>query len=244
MKNYAKILMFTFAAVLLAGCHTCNPESKECFPMCKKDREENNLLTEGNWKSFKNFKAIPYVSVGLPLIDNSAKIITKLSNQFVDEVVIPYVELDKDNLIQIYYQFLEDVKDVEKRNNCNTAKALELTWQDWMSQPNGPANCAKLRKAIPFINNMRAGNQFMKGFTRISGDVERLLRTLPAQINQFVNSIKTTEGKVKAGIAGAQVTANLTRLGIACSYLYVLKADSSKQNKQIEDFVAQMNSGK
>ena len=48
MKNYAKILMFTFAAVLLAGCHTCNPESKECFPMCKKDRDENNLLTESN----------------------------------------------------------------------------------------------------------------------------------------------------------------------------------------------------
>lgn len=234
--------LFAFA-LLFAGCHVCKPveESKECFPLCKEKRNENRILTEEGWNRFKHFRPLPYRSVGIPLIDNSARIISKLSIQIAQEIVIPYVELDKDRLIQTYYQFTADAKGVQKQQNCSIEQAVTLTWQEWEKQPNGVENCAKLKRAIPFIRNMRAGNQIQKAVFRIGGDVERLLRTLPYQIKQLERVTKTTEGKIKLGIAGAQITLHLTYLGTACAYLSVLKSDVAEQEKQIEVFVAKIN---
>ena len=88
-----KSLLFMICAgtLIFTGCETCksNEESGECFPLCKNDKEDNLLLTEKNWNTFKKFRPIPYSPMGIPLIDNNARIITKLSNQITEEVVIP-----------------------------------------------------------------------------------------------------------------------------------------------------------
>ena len=81
-----KIIFALFAAVILTGCHFCKPveESMECFPLCVEKKEDIHILTEERWESFKNFRLIPYVSVGIPLLDNSGRIVEKLSRQITD----------------------------------------------------------------------------------------------------------------------------------------------------------------
>ena len=245
-KKIILLLLLLVGSFFFAGCHTCPPyeESKECFPLCKEDRKENLLLTQENWEKFKQFRHIPYRNVNLPLLDRSGRIISRLSRQIVDEIIIPYVELDKDNLIQIYYQFVADVKAVQDRQDCTLEKASELAWQDWLNQPGGAENCAKLQRAIPFIVNMRAENQIPKALVSVGDEVTRLLLALPADIKQLIGEARTVIGWIKISLAGAQITRDLTRLSIASSYLYVLKADASEQEQQIENFVAKLNSEK
>ena len=137
-----------------------------------------------------------------------------------------------------YYQFVADVKSVAAKQECTFEKAAELTWEDWLKRPGGEQTCAKLKRAVPFIVNMRAGNQLTKAFLRVSGDVQRLLMTLPKQLEEFKRTIKTTEGKIRFGVASAQVIYNLGRLSVVCSYLAALKADISEQDRQIEEYLA------
>ncbi|MBO5791138.1 MAG: hypothetical protein J6S54_01545 [Lentisphaeria bacterium] len=235
------LLLMMFAGVfLLTGCHICKSYevSKECYPLCIKDREENLLLTENNWENFKRFRPIPYHSVGIRLIDNSSMIVTKLSTQITEEIVIPYVQLDKEKMIVTYYQFVADVKATAEKQECTYDKAAELTWECWLRKPGGKQTCEKLKRALPFIENMRAGNQLTKAFLRVSGDVQRLLITLPRQIKELEAAAKTLEGKILISAAGTQLIYNLTRLNIACSYLVALKADISEQDRQVEEYLA------
>ena len=240
---FRKASVMLLAGLFLTGCHICkNPEeSNECFPLCIKKREDNRILTENGWNSFNNFRTRPYHRVGIRLIDNGSMIIAKLSDQIVEEVVKPYVELDKERLIVVYYQFEKDVFAVADKQQCSMERAVQLTWQDWEKQPNGMENCAKLRRAIPFIRNMRTGNQILKAAIRINYDVQRLLIDLPQQVEELKRQIKTSEGITLATLAGIQLTARLYQLSAACAYLGAMKADASEQRRQIEDFVTKFN---
>ena len=91
---------------------------------------------------------------------------------------------------------------------------------------------------------MRAENQIPKALVSVGDEVTRLLLALPADIKQLIGEARTVIGWIKISLAGAQITRDLTRLSIASSYLYVLKADASEQEQQIENFVAKLNSEK
>ena len=242
-----KIIFALFAAVILTGCHFCKPveESMECFPLCVEKKEDIHILTEERWESFKNFRLIPYVSVGIPLLDNSGRIVEKLSRQITDEVVIPYVDVDKEGLIAIYYEFMEDVEHVCKIKKCSVDEACKMVWKDWECRPRGKEICPKLKKAIPLIQNMRADGQIIKAVLRITPDVALLLRDLPRQIKQLKKEAKNAAGIIKISAAGAQITASATRLSFALSYLIALKSDQKAQIKEMEQFLERIeNFGK
>ncbi len=238
MKKYCLLFAVLAVAAIVSGCHTCPQpeESMECFPMCINDKENIRLLTEKDWNSFKNFRPIPYVPVGIRLIDNAGIIISKLSVQITKEIVIPYVELDKDGMISLYYEFMESVKIVKKTQNCSSQEAVNLVWNAWLAEPNGRETCMKLQKIMPIMEQLRASQQISNAIARISPDVARLLYGLNRDIKQLEREVQTTEGKIKISLAGAQVLLKVGQLSKALAYLGALKADRSAQEKEIEEY--------
>lgn len=236
-----KFLLLAFGACLLTGCelfHKCPPPevSTECYPLCRNDRKDNRFLCEKNWNGFKNFKTIKYKPVGLPLVDDMSKIISKLSYQITKEIVIPYVELDSEGLICAYQEYQECVNDVMEQQKCDVRKASELVWADWMKYPGGKEKCVKLYRAIPLIHRLRADQQIARAMARIQPEVDSLSHKL-LTFGLKWNKIKRELKDKKIIMAGMQVAPNVLQLSLGVSYLVALKAQQSEQTRAMENYI-------
>lgn len=236
-------LLLFLLCIFLTGCHTCPPpeESMQCFPMCCEDKEETHLLTRENWEKFKKFHPIPYIPVGIRIIDGAGLAISNLSIQVAKEVVIPYVDLDNSGMLATYYEFVECTKKVAEKQQCDTQKAAALVWADWQKHPEGVEMCNNLKKALPFIYRMRASNQIPAAAARLTAALLLISLDLNRNIIQLKRELNTTEGIIKVSIAGANVAANVTYLSIALAYMNAFKSDQQAQNQEIEKFIKEIN---
>ena len=79
------------------GCfHHCPPpeESLECYPICKFDQRSNAFDAKRAWERFKNTPHYPFVPTRrYPKIDAFGQILSDLSYQVKNEIVIPYIAL-------------------------------------------------------------------------------------------------------------------------------------------------------
>ena len=239
-----QILFALFAAVVLSGCHTCPPPeaSMDCFPMCVKDKNKISRFSAENWKKFKTFRPLVYKTVGIPEIDDIGIRTSQMTIRIANEIIIPYVDLDKDGLIAVYYEFNEEVKTVAKQRNCSVGEAVKLVWQDWKRLPQGKEICPKLQRAMPLIQHVRAEGQIIKAVEIISPNVLSLIKDFlrikkrleyavrMKKRGQMVNDI------MKMSNAGLQIMPAIDRLKYALAYLWILKADQRAQEKEIENF--------
>ena len=243
MKMYKMMLAALGACALLTGCELfqrCKCNTPECYPLCRIDRKDNRFLSENNWKKFKSFKPIKYRPVGLPLVDDMASIVSKLSIQISQKLVIPYVELDSEGLICAYNEYVTSVDNVMKQQKCDAKKASELVWADWAKYPGGKEKCIKLQRAIPLIQSLRAKAQFAQAMAQIEPEVNRLVTASFAygvKWNQAKKGLKSRRGKEKLFRAGAQVVPNILHLSFAVSFLSALKVQQAEQVRAMEDYI-------
>ena len=120
-----KVFLALLPMFLLTGCrswfHSCPPpeQSMQCFPLCIEKKNDISRYNAKNWAAFKTFRPLVYQKVGIPEVDNLGIRVAALSSRVTNEIVIPYIEVDKDGLIEVYYEFNQTVKAVMKQRKCS-----------------------------------------------------------------------------------------------------------------------------
>lgn len=189
------------------------------------------------WERFKSIKPYPYVPTGLVTIDISNKAICDLSNQICYEVIIPYIDLDKEGLISVYAQFIEDVGLAMKENEGMSKEgAVHYVLALW-TRKYGAGNVDRLLRAIPFIQNMQTSNQVTKAAARLLLQSAGLLQTLDCGVAQLRHEVKNVETIIKLSYSAAQLMGRMDQLCWALHFLDVLKEDQAVETRAITAYI-------
>ncbi len=175
--------------------HDCRRSLDECRDVCKGVLEkfaENKVLNEERWKKFKavNPNDYQFNPTGVILLDDINPILMKLAAQIKHEVVIPYIELDKDGMLSNYNQFMDDVKAVQGMNpNQDIRTAVAITYDLWV-RDYGAENCNQLMAVFPIIRRLSTSEQLKSAFARNAGDLVRL----SLRLNEGIEQLKAAKG--------------------------------------------------
>lgn len=254
-----KAFVFSGLAAVLAaglvGCHTCPPPEKslECYPICKCVKAENARDVKAEWESFKNTPFQPFIPTRrYPKIDELGKIISSVSYQVKNEIVIPYIELDRDGLICGFYEFERNVRAAQKARNCDQQEAMRLVLEDWQRRPGGPEKCQKLVQALPVLHSLKASNQICIALKRVSPQSALRLTWLILADPTFQKELKLLQSDIKRFGKGDPAAARrlrrvvvtvstaipvLTTLGRSAAFLSVYLDDKSSQREAMEKFI-------
>lgn len=235
----------------LLFAHDCRRTSAECNPICKEDLnkfKDNKLINERNWNRFKNFDPAKYQfrRTKIILFDNINPIIIKLSCQIKYEVVIPYIELDKQGLIATYDMFMEDVKVYQKIHEETYGKkmslqtACEKTFLMWQ-QKYGQETCDKLFAVFPVIRSLSANRQILNAVARNAHDAARLLLHLERGIAQLKAKTKNWQGIAHISVAGLVSLNALKDLVWTTNYLAAYQEDKIVLASHVESYLRQFN---
>ena len=245
-----KIFLALLPMVFLTGCrswfHTCpSPEqSMQCFPLCIKKKNDISRYNAKNWAAFKTYRPLVYRPVGIPEADRIGVRVAVLSTRITNEIIIPYVEVDKDGLIEVYYEFNQTVKAVMKQRKCSVREAVDLVRKDWERTPQGKEAWAKLHKMMPILKTMRADQQIAKAIVIIAPQILPLIRDFDMLSKRITNTRDKKEKRrlqLKIFAAGTQVSPALQRMKEALGYLWALKADRGAQDKEMDEYLQSIN---
>ena len=245
-----KVFLALLPMVFLTGCwsisHTCPPpeQSMQCFPLCIKKKNDISRYNAKNWAAFKTYRPLVYRPVGIPQVDNIGIRVAVLSSRITNEVIIPYVEVDKDGLIEAYYEFNQTVKTVMEQRKCSVREAVDLVRKDWERTPQGKVAWAKLHKMMPILKTMRADQQIAKLTLIIAPQIPVLIREFDILSKRITNTRDKKEKRrlqLKIFAAGAQITPTLLRMKDAIGYLWALKADQRAQDKEMDEYLQSIN---
>mgnify|MGYP006879542256 FL=1 len=194
------------------------------------------------WERFKSLTPFPYVPVGLVTIDIAGKAACDLSQQVCNEVVIPYVELDKEGLICVYTQFAEEVEDVMKENGQQGKEAAVHHVLSLWTEKYGVEEVNRLVRALPIIQNLQTGNQFSKARARLLPQLMLCIATLREGIDQIKAEATNPIGIAKMVFAATQLLHRLEQLSWALHFLDVLEEDQAVETQAIAAYVASFQS--
>lgn len=265
MKNSQLFSMIGgIALIALAGCqtHTCPPPevSMECYPICREVREKNAAdakYIKKQWEIFKNTRHHPYVPLpGYDKFNEIGKLVSKVTYQVTNEIVIPYLELDREGLICGYIEFSKEVQYVMESKKCDSQEAMSLVWADWQRQPGGMEKCLKLAQAVPRLEKLKANEQIRTAVRRgIAWDILNLtLKILEdptfkkerRMLQRDLNRLKRRDPAARKRLEDAHKTVKsadriLRRTGQAAGFLKIYLDDKHSQQKAIEKFILDMN---
>lgn len=225
MKKFLASLLAVFCVSgMFQGCVTLS--------MRDSDKE-----IQEKWNRFRSVRPYPYIPVGLVTLDISNKAICDLSEQICHEVIVPYVELDKEGLISVYAQFVEDVESAMHENSGLTREGAAHYVLALWTEKYRSANVDRLRRAIPFIRNMQAGNQFTRATVRLLPKAAALLLTLNRGVMQLKHESKDDLGIIKISLAAVQLAARIEKLCWALHFLDVLKEDQAVETRAIAEYL-------
>ena len=251
-KLLKNMLSLVVVAALCVSCvHTCpKPEvSMECYPICRKVKEKTSKDVMTKWNNFKNTPDYNYLPiVGYPKTNEINEMLCKIAYQVKHEIVIPYIELDKEGLIAGFYEFEENVKIAQKTRGCDQQKAMELVYADWSRQPEGQAKCQQLARAVPLLQELRASNQILNAITRLSPNILNLVQiaakdpSFKKEYRQLVLDI--VKVKMKGDMAAVErllrllvIPLNIKNLSDSVMYLSIYLEDKSSQRQALEKFI-------
>ncbi len=225
-----RIVVAVLAALgLFQGCMTWNMLNSQ---------EE----IQAKWEKFKSLTPFPYIPVGLLTIDIAGREAYELSQQICNEVIIPYVELDKEGLICVYTQFAEEVEDAMRENGqLGKEAAVHHVLASW-TEKYGTAEVDRLVRALPFIQNMQTGNQISKASARLLPQLTVCIATLEKGIAQIKAEAKNPIGIAKMVFAATQLLLRLEQFSWALHFLDVLEEDQAAETQAIAAYVASFQS--
>ena len=231
----------------LLFAHDCRRTPKECDPICSWDLEkfeENKVFCEENWNRFKNFDPAKYQfrKTGIILLDDINPIIIKLAFQIKQEIIVPYIEMDKEGLISTYNMFIADVEVCQKAYNIEMQEACVRMFRFWQEKY-GQETCQRLFAALPFIQSLSANKQLFNAISRNAADTERLLRRLKIAIPQLKKEAKDWRGIARITSAGLVSVSALNDLLQATAYLAIYQGDKAVLASHAEKYLKQFKSG-
>ncbi len=239
-------------------CHDCRAfadtaKDKCCDPICYRiveTLEANKTRQEKMWEDLKVMQPFHPKPVGIRFLDDCNVILSKLSEQIITEVVVPYGELDKHGLIAEYNVFIADYNLALEEENLrygerpeNKRNAMMTTWSYWQKEY-GAEYCAKLHASIPHIRNLQASNQFGKALANISGDLICFGLHFEKGLKELKAAAKTTEGKIAIGVEAAQTLTILGQLNQAIAFYASLQTEKASELAEAEEYLKVITEGK
>ena len=237
-----QIFVALLAVMMLSGCMIFHSCTEACFPMCELDRKKVSRFIVEYWEKIKAYRPLIYTPVGIPELDDFGRRTQYLSQRITNEIIIPYVELDKEGLIEVYQEYQESVKLIIKSRECTVAEAGELIRQDWEKTQQGRESWAKLQKMKPLIEAMRADSkscQVLRTTAIITPQLPVMIKDISILIKRVTNIFNTGDNVRKIAVilkistAGIQITGELIKLEEALAYLCVLNLNRYAQERAI-----------
>ena len=233
--------------------HDCRRSPEKCNPICRRDLDKfakSKLMSEKNWNKFKTFNPAIYQFklTGLVLFDDINPIVKNLAFQIKHEIVIPYIELDKDGLISTYNMFIEDVKITQNIHKETTGKELDFktacqtTYKFWQNKY-GEEQCSKLFAAFPVLKSLSAKKQLCTAVERNAFAVAKLVLRAKRGAEQLKHEAKDWKGITKITAAGLDTFGALNELGWTIAYLSVHLNEKSVAAAHVEEYIKQFKTG-
>lgn len=236
-ESLDKVTFCEWCEHYLLFAHDCRRSREKCIPICIEDCErfdKNQAEEQRKWEAFKNMRPYPYHPTNTPVADEIGQMLFRVSTQLHDEVVVPYVELDKQGHIQAYRQFCADVNYKMNSLKIDRITATQDVYKYWETHY-GTERCQELMAAIPFIENMRVDWQLLNAISDNLDDIIYLCLYPKEAAAQFKEKTKTVNGWVDIAAALVQYLEPARQFRRSVSYLWDLK----KQEYQVSrDMIA------
>ncbi len=237
----------------LLFAHDCRRSPEECNPFCCKDIEkfeENKVLNEANWDRFKNFNPEKYRfnPSGIIVLDKANEMLLNLAFQIKHEIVVPYIELDKEGLISTYYLFMEDIEVYRKAYKETYEKELDLqtacvrVFKDWQRKY-GEYNCNRLLASFPVIESLSVNQQLLNALKRNCIPAAELVLLWKDGVAQLSHESKSIWGIIRISIAGLQATVIAEELAWTTSYLAVHEGEKLEMASHVKEYLNQIQTG-
>ena len=230
-ESLDKVTFCEWCEHYLLFAHDCRRSREKCRPICDWDKKQfsrNQKEEQRRWAAFKYTDIYPYNPTNTPVLDEIGSMLVNVSKQLHDEVVVPYVELDKQGHIQAYRQFCMDVNYRMNSLKIDRITAEQDVYKYWETHY-GTEKCQELMAAIPFIENMRVDWQLLKAINDNLDYIIYLCLYPKEAAAQFKEKTKTVNGWVDIAAALVQYLEPARQFRRSVSYLWDLK----KQEYQV-----------
>lgn len=219
MNNMIKLgCVVSGIALVAAGCMTTS--------LAKSDNVGDR------WEKFKSYQSVPYAKLGYPTIDGIGQEFTIQSDLFVQDVVKPMIEADKEGYTGIVSQFMDDVADAKK--DGKTENDVLQAWRDRY----GDENIAKLGEAFATVRKLQAGKTAMAAVaTQRLPKYLKLAQQMPQAQKEVKDGAKNPIQAAKSGGAAAQLADRVDALIWSARFVQILNADKAAETAALQEYV-------
>lgn len=220
MKNILKIGAYAlgFAAVA-TGCMTAS-----------------SLATADNtgakWEKFKSIQSVPYTPMGYPTVDGIGQEVTLQSDLFVNDIVKPMIEADKEGYTGMVAQFDEDVEAAKK-----DGKTAEDVLQAW-NERYGAENVKTLSKAFVFVRTQQSAKNAMAALAvKRLPEYVKLSQRMPKAIDEIKAGSKNPFETTKKVGAASQLADRIDSLIWGAKFMQTLSEDKAAETAALQEYV-------
>lgn len=196
----------------------------------------NSLATADNvgakWEKFISLESIPYESMGYPTIDGIGQEVTIQTDLYINDVVKPMIEADKEGYTGMVAQFEEDVG--AAKSDGKTADDVLAAWNERY----GAENVKRLGTAFDFVRTQQKGKNAMLAIAvqRLPQYVE-LSKRMPKAIDEIkAGSSNPFETTKKVG-AASQLGDRIDALIWSVKFMQTLSKDQAAETAALQEFV-------
>ena len=220
MKKLTKFGMIAAigAAIASAGCATASLATA-------KDSGEK-------WEKFKSIKSEPYKPMGFKTIDAIGARLCLLADQYVENVVKPLIEADKEGYTGAVAQFLEDV--VAAKKDGKTAEDVLQAWNDRY----GKEIVQKLPKAFETVQQLQQGKSNLAALAlKMLPDFVALSDQMPKAIDEIKASSKNPLEASKLVGEAQQVGDRIDKLVWSVELMRILSKEQAEETAALKEYV-------
>lgn len=224
MKKLAQITMLAIGfSTIASGCMTASLATAE--------------NTSEKWDKFKSMRVVPYAGLGVPTIDGIGKEVTALTGTYVDQVVKPMIEADKEGYTGMVAQFEEDVE--EARKDGKTENDVLRDWKDRY----GSENIETLKRAFSFVRQQQNGKNAMAEIAvKRLPEYVKLSSRMPAVIDEVKSSTSNPIQAAKLVNAANQVGEQIENLIWSATFMKILHSDQAAETEALKAYVESFQS--
>ncbi len=215
-------------AALVTGCGTPrgggSPDNDSDIP------PEKGFTAK--WEEFKSIPPYAYENLGFAQIDGIGQEVSTQTGLYIEDVVKPMIEADKEGYTGAVAQFNEDVAKA-KENGKTENDVLE----DWTKNYGADA-VAKLKDGFAFVRQQQDGKNAMlaTALDRLPKYVE-LSKNMPKAIDEIKAGCKNPLKLVKLTGAAAQVGERVNTLIKSVDLLKTLSGDKAAETEALQAVV-------
>ena len=212
-------------AVLASGCGTTGGGGSSS--------EGSNIPPEkgftAKWEEFKSIPPYAYENLGFAQIDGIGQEVSVQTGLYIEDVVKPMIEADKEGYTGAVAQFNEDVAEA-KKNGKTENDVLE----DW-AKNYGAESVAKLKEGFAFVRQQQDGKNAMLAVAvdRLPKYVE-LSKNMPKAIDEIKAGCKNPFKLAKLVGSASQVGERVNALVKGVDLMKTLSGDKAAETKALQ----------